>query len=266
MSTNIFWLHLAVLSVNEPSGDMPDKWADGLKVNATRMNERRKEVIGSPAEFLDKLAGPSHTGWAPMLNPGFVSKSERDADAIKNAHKSNLENSYDDYSDKLDLAFETVDGVEAKRFKEATDNTKHIWSNAVTSGVLRFTGDKIRGRGPAATAPYWMTNYNKAESMLRDVDILIEGAPYDISKAGQRPTFRTAIQQKLIQAGMQIVQSGYLAAVITAQNTIIKDILNSLYDPTKCAVFAVADDPATSFCGYVKTGDNFILNVRVRQP
>ncbi|MDI6787902.1 MAG: hypothetical protein QME51_05985, partial [Planctomycetota bacterium] len=239
---------------------------DSLKVHATKINERRLFVIGSSEDYLQKLAEPSHKEWTPMLESGFVSKSERDATGISNAHKKNLDKSYNDYTEKLDTVFETVDGVEAKRFKEAIDNSKHIWARAVTEGVLRFTGDKIRGRGPAVIAPYWMTDYAKAEAMLREGDVAIEGAPYNIAYNGQRTAFRAAIQQKLIQAGMQILHSDFNTAMIDAQNSVIRDILNNNSDPVKRVAFVYPYDPASSFCGYVSNGPVFYLKVRILIP
>ncbi|MDI6733584.1 MAG: hypothetical protein QME51_06760 [Planctomycetota bacterium] len=261
-----FKIQLQVSNATEPSADMPEKWADGLKTNAERINLRREEVISTEDNFNTKLVQPAHAGWSPMLDPSFVSESEHNAEEIRYAHKKNLANSFGQYEDKLNYLFEEVGGVPAKRFKDAVDSAKHHWAEAVVNGVLRFTGDKVRGRGPAVLAVYWMTNHKKAETWLREGDQILHGTPYNIAFDWQRTTFKAAVQQKLIQAGMQILHAEFEESIITRQNTIIKDILNGLIDPAKCSPFAYPYNPNASFCAYVADGPVFYLDVQIWMP
>ncbi len=129
----------------EPSGDMPDKWANGLTSNATRINDRRIQKIPDSGTFNSKVAGPSSVSFAPMVDSAFVSKKGRTAANVTRAQYKNLADGFDKWNDKLALAFATVDGVVAKRFVDQVNNSKNNWASAVASKTLRATGDRIRG-------------------------------------------------------------------------------------------------------------------------
>ena len=247
----------------EPAGDMPEKWADGLTGNATRMNDRRLEKIGNDASFIQKVATPSSQAWRTFVNPAFIAKNERIAAEINYAQQKNLATAFNDYNDKLNQAFATVDGVEAKRFKDAVANAKDIWARAVSEGTLRLTGDKIRGRSVAPIACFWLVGDPLATAMLREGDELLEGAPYDVALDGLRNALKTAIQQRIIQAGRAIMHADFLAAEILAQNTITAALLTAMADPLKADAFVPVWGAATNCCSFEKEGALFRLHVQV---
>jgi hypothetical protein len=228
---------LFVPGVQEAAADMPVKWNNGLANNAVAINDRRKASIPDDGTFNVKVAIPSNLGFSPMIDAAFVSKSERTASMIAQAHLDNLKKAFGKWSDSLDYAFETVAGVECKRFKDAVSAKQGNWAIAVADKTLRMTGDKVRGRGVAPIAAYLLVADARVMGMLRPSDIWIAGAPTNIARDGERPSFKTAIQQALIQTGIAIIASGFDATMITAQNTILETLLNGLEDIVKCDPF-----------------------------
>ncbi|MBI4712238.1 MAG: hypothetical protein HY762_02885 [Planctomycetes bacterium] len=245
--------------------DMADKWANGLVNNATLMYQRLRDKIPDAGLFDQKLATPANLRYGPYVPDAYVSRSERDAAGIRNAHYKNLMTGYDHWDEKLALAFETVDGVEAKRFKDQVNNSKDSWSSRMAGKTLRFTGDKIRGRGVSVIAAFWLTDDPLAGSMVREgQDEILVGGPYNTALTGMRTAFRAALVQKITQAGVLIVNSDFNADMILAQNTAMATLLTGLADPAKADTFQATPAPDKSYCSFVKVADGpFYLEIQV---
>jgi hypothetical protein len=242
--------------------DMADKWAQGLINNAVLMHRRLLEKIPDAGVFKLLLAEGSNNKWKPMLDASFVSRSGRSANEMTKTHAKNIETAYEQWFNKLALAFETVDGVEAKRFKDQVQNSKDAWISRVETKTLRMTGDKIRGRGASPIAGYWLVGDSKASGLLREeADQVITGGPVDVARPGLKPTLKTALVQKLTQAGVLIANADFDAAVITAQNTLVNDLIKGLQSPT-FVDFQPTIDPVKSYCVFVKE-EFFRLQIQV---
>jgi len=251
--------------VQEAAADMPPKWSGGLVNNAPTINDRRKQSVPDDGTFNTKVAIPSNAGFSPMIDASFVSKSERNATMIKQVHYDNLKKAFGKWNDALDYAFETVNSVEAKRFKDAVLAKQDNWAVAVALKTLRITGDKVRGRGVAPIAAYLLVGDPRAMSMLRPSDEWLDGAEYNIARDGERPALKSAVQLGLIQTGLAIISSDFDGAIITAQNAILVTLLNGLRDAAKADAFATPYDPAKSYIAWVKdvnTG-KFYLHLQV---
>jgi hypothetical protein len=245
----------------EPSADMPEKWADGLTSNAARINDRRIEKVPDSGTFETLIAAPSSTKFQPFVKDNFVSQSGRLAANVKRSQYKNLASSYNQWNDKAALAFATVDGVVAKRFKDQVNNSKDNWADAVAAKTLRITGDGIRGR-LASQAVYWLTGDPLANGMTNGVT-LIEGGPYNFVVAGLNQQFRAAMMNLITQAGILILDADMLAAELTVQNT----RLNALAEAFNAGVidaFAEPDDPATSYLGFVFNDPIYQLYARLQ--
>ncbi|MBI4713359.1 MAG: hypothetical protein HY762_08695 [Planctomycetes bacterium] len=231
----------------EPSGDMPDRWAEGLTNNATRIRDRFFEVLSDEGQFTSRLAEPANQKWQSMLNPGFVSRAGLTADNISQAHYKDLADAYNKFVDKYELAFATVDGVPAKRFKDQVNNSKDNWAYGVAKGVLRITGDRIRGMiVPQVT--YWMTGDPVANKMTNHMEIL-DGSPYDFTATGVRQQFKSAVMSLLVTAGITIIKSDLDAAKMAVQN----GRLTGLADRFKAVTvkpFVVGGGPTDSLLQY----------------
>jgi hypothetical protein len=258
-------VRLHIPEVFPAKDDMADKWARGQTTNAALINQRRKDKIPDAAIFNQRVAIPASIRYAAYVPDGFISRGERNATSIRNAHYKNLMTGYDHWSKKLELAFKTVDGVEAKRFKEQVANSKDIWAWRITTKTLRFTGDKIRGRGAAPIACFWLTDDSIASGLIREgQDEVLGGGPYNIAIAGGRTALRVALNQRLIQAGVLIVNSDFNPDVILRQNTITAELLSGLRDPAKADAFTATPAPDKSYCAFVKEKDGpFYLEIQV---
>ncbi len=245
----------------EAAADMPDKWAAGLVNNATVINDRRIAKIGDEGTFQSKMAVPSSNKFSPMIDAAFVSQSGRNQANIIRAQYKNMAGSFNHWNDKLALSFATVDGVEAKRFKDQVNNSKDAWATAAAQKTLRITGDKIRGT-ILGQATYWMTGDYRANQMTNHLEI-IDGAPYDFTWAGLRSVWKAGFMGKVVQAGVSIFNADFLAAEITAQN----DILAFLCDFHKLTgtvkQFISGGGPIDSLCQFEYADPELVLHCRV---
>lgn len=247
----------------EVAGDMPIKWAGGLTNNAELINDRRVAKIPDEGVFQSKIAVPSTNKFSPMIDAAFISQSGRNQANIIRAQYKNLANSFDDWDVKLGLAFATVDGVVAKRFKDQVNNSKDRWATAVAAKTLRATGDKIRGTilGQAA---YWMTGDYKANQMTNHME-LVGGAPYDFTHAGFASVFKAGLMGKLVQALMMILNADFLAAEVTAQNTVLSLYCDRLRDNIVAPVksFVVGGGATDCLCQFEYADPTLLLHNRI---
>lgn len=244
----------------EAAADMPERWASGLTNNAEVINSRRIEKIGSSGDFETKVAAPSNAAFKPMIDAAFVSKSGRSKDNIARNHYKNLSNSFNQYNDKLDQAFATVDGIPAKRFKEQVNNNKNAWAEAVADKTLRATGDRIRGL-ILPQALYWMTGDPLANGMT-NAFTLIAGAPYDFVKAGLNRSFKSATMPKLTQSLIAILDADMLAAEMTIQNDFLA-LLGNAFKDAAVKTFVVAGGATDSLLKYEYTDPTLTLHGRI---
>lgn len=214
-------IKLTIPTSLEAAGDMPNKWASGLVNNAELINNRRIAKIPDEGTYQAKMAGPSSVSWEPMVAAGFVSKAQRNKANIVRRHYKGMANNFNHWNDKLGLAFATVDGVVASRFKNQVNDSKDNWATAVANKTLRITGDKIRGR-LASQIGFWMTNDPRADQMVNALT-LIDGAPYDGIYPGLQGAFKAGSMMLIMATFTRILYADFLAAEVTAQNEILKD-------------------------------------------
>jgi hypothetical protein len=246
---------------SEIDPDQVEKYRDNLVNNAARIYSRMQRKIKNKGDYIEKVATPSSAEIPNYINPAFVSKGERSAGNIIHLHAKNAAMSYKKFKKGLEYQFETVDGVVAKRFADAVTAKSANWTDKVEKKSMRFTGDKIRGRGVAPFAIYWLTGYRLAAGMLTEADELITGGPLNVVVAGQRNAFKTGVQQELIQGGLLIDASEYDAAEIAAQNDRINHLIQSHVDPLFGFMpFATGAD---SHCDYQLVDGLFRLEIKI---
>jgi len=221
---------MVAIPAEAPSG-LAEKWALGLKTYAEIINQNRKSRIPDETKFLERLATPSSEGYQGLINPAFVSQSDKSASDITTDQGANLRRVYQKYAGKLDQAFETVDGVPAKRFKDAVERAKGDYAKGTAQRGLPFTGSYLYGIGPATIAARWLVGQSKVVGELRNGDNVQEGGPYRICLANAKANFKAALAQRLIQAGAQILKANLDSTVIAAQNDRINHLVQSQVDP-----------------------------------
>jgi hypothetical protein len=216
---------------SEAPNGLAEKWVLGLKTYAEIINQNRGLRIPDETKFLERLAAPASAGYQGLINPAFISNSDKVAGDITTDQGANLRRAYKKYAGKLDRAFETVDGVPAKRFKEAVERAKGDFSEGFAQRGLPFTGSYLYGLGLAGIAPRWLVGDQKVVGDLRHGDRVLEGGPYQICQTLSRAGFKASLAQRLVQAGAQILKANHDGTVITAQNDRINHLTQSQIDP-----------------------------------
>jgi hypothetical protein len=257
-----FELKLLVPATQEVAGDMPDRWANNLKAAAEVMNDRRQAKIPDDGTFIKVMAERASQDYGPMIDSDFTAKSDRTATDIRNSHATNLEGAFERWDGKINEAFATKDGIVARDFKAKVDGSKNRWALQVADKTLRFTGDKIRGRGVAPITAFYLVGDTRAKAWIREGDTG-DGEPYNIARNGERNTLKAAIQQRIIQGGQMIVNSKFDATVIDKQNAVNTAILNGFRDTAKCEQFVTAPAPDKCLCIWVKEEAYFYLHLLI---
>jgi hypothetical protein len=231
MSTIVSHVILTVDWPLETPVRIGDKWADNLKGNALTLYQNLLASIPDSFKFQEKIAGPASQGFAEFVNPAFVSRSGDKMSNIVDSHGTNLREAYEKFVRNLTHAFETVDGVEAKRFKDKVEKAKENFLNGFARRTLLFGGTKRDGRGPATLASYWLTKDRRVSGWLREGDRVMEGGPYQVTQTMDRSAFKAALTERLIQAGIRIIKSNFSAAVIAEENGQNNQLVQKFVDP-----------------------------------
>jgi len=223
-----------------------EAWADGLKNKAVNINAKRKIRIPDATAFNAWLATASIESYKDVLNPAFKSRAGLSKEIIEANQASNLRRSWEKYNTRLDHVFETVDGVEAKRFKDLVDQGKTAFAKGIADRTLPFTGIKAEGLGLAAIAALWLTGNKTSEGYLRAGDTLLEGGPYLISPHEKKPGLKAMLTQRLVQVGANILKCEFVPAVMSALNQ------------TTCEMIQGFTDPALDLIPFVAGGDSHV--------
>ena len=247
-----------------PKPDMSDKWEQVFHTVTHIINQRRKEKIPDETAFNDKMAEPTIQAWNSFwqhMDASFISKHGRTAADIRHKHNTNLQGAYNKWNNKLDYVFGTVDGIEAKEFKRRITETKNNWVEGISYGILRLTGDKIRGQGAATIATYWLIGEPTAVGMVREQDTGVQGGPYQICQDTLIQAFQSALMERLIQAGMKIFNSRYDQTVISRENDVTNLLVDKFVDTgLGLAGFSTGGD---SHLDFVKEGALLKLSLQV---
>ena len=221
------------LSIQVPSGAperAANKWVQGLVARAQQVNEARKARIPDGERYTQRLSGPSAKAFDGVLNPSFVSRSGNDATDLTTNQRANVYDSYQKYQRQLDFMFETVDGVPAKRYIELVQQARQDYADGIAK-TLMLTGSKIEGRGITSLAGLWLTADPITEGELRSADEIITGGPYLICPRTKKPGLKVLLNQRLLQAGLNIIKSGFNPTVMAKQNQLIAEQVQGFVDP-----------------------------------
>ena len=248
------------LSVSLPEGaseQMTEDWATRLKANADRMKAGIDQAIPDDVHFQSGLAEPAHKKFREYVKPTFVSRAGVSGQGIINGHLSNLSRSYQKYRDGIEAAF--ANGAEF--FKAQVDAAKAYFKENVAARTLLFTGVKRGERGPAPIAALWLTGDPTTLRFMRAGDTILEGGPYLICPETKKPGLKAMLNQRLIQAGIEIIKSGMDAAVITAQNQLTCEQVQGFVDPALDLIPFVAG--GDSHVDFIYESGVFYLEIKV---
>lgn len=253
-----------ILAVTRPvvaPGRIAEKWAANLKNEAEWLNEKRNLVIGSEEAFQSNLAQPGHVGFAPFPSSTFYSRAGLPLEDIENKHLARAKEAYKKYKTSTDRAFAEVDGIYAKRFKEAVDARKDIYSEEMAKRTLSLVGTKFLERGPASIAGLWLTDDPKTMRVLRGSDDLIAGGPFMICSPTKKASLKALLNQRLVQAGIAIINSNYDASVMSRHNQLTAETIQGMvYPPLDLIPFVAGGD---SHVDYVMYHSEMFLEIKI---
>lgn len=261
--TRKFELELYVAENVEVAGHMPDLWAQRLGDSGELIKGKLDEIFPDEGTYIEKLVKPSEDGYRPYVDASFVSRNERTSENIRSTRRDNLTKAFSKWKSGLAKVFATIDGVVAKLFKESVQAAKDNWAIRMGQGTLRLTGDRIRGRGPAPIAAFYLVGDNRAKDWVGPAGTS-DGEPYNVARDRERNSFKAAMLSRLVQSGLMIIKSEFDTAEITVQNTVTANLLNGLRDTAKCDVFVTTAGSDKCFCLWKKDDEgNFILHLQV---
>ena len=248
------------LSVSLPEGapeQVTEEWAERLKANADRIKSGIDERLPDEVRFQSELAEPAHKKFRVFVNPSFVSRAGVTGQGIINGHLHKLGKAFRKFRDGIEVMFAN----DGQLFKERVDAAKQYFSEGIATGALLFTGIKRGQRGPAPIATLWLTGDPTTLRFMRAGDTVIEGGPYLISPETKKPSLKAMLNQRLIQAGVEIIKSGMDATVIATQNQLTCEQIQGFTDPSLDLIpFVAAGD---SHVDYIVEDGNLYLDVKV---
>jgi len=208
------------------------QWVEVLSLNAPRINAKRKLAVPTEQSFADKIADPSSVGYQEIITGIATTRKGKTQQMIYNAQRKKLRHAFINWSQKLDFMFATVDGVEAKRFKEAIESAKNLWGKGAGSTTLRATGTRLEGIGASVIAAYWLTKHKKSVGSIRGgTDIVVAGAPFNVCKLGLQNTLVSALTQNLTFALLVAQQAGLDPSILTILNVRLNQVAQMFTDP-----------------------------------
>ena len=248
------------LSVSLPEGApeaVTEEWAERLKANAERMKAGFDERFPDDVHFQSGLAEPAHKKFRTFVNPSFVSRAGVTGQGIINGHLHKLGKAFRKFHDGLEVMFANS----GQTFKERVDAAKQYFSEGIAQGALLFTGTRRGERGPAPIAAFWLTGDPITLRLMRAGDTIIEGGPYLVASETKKPGFKAMLNQRLIQAGVEIIKSAMDATVIATQNQLTCEQIQGFTDPSLDLIpFVAAGD---SHVDYIVEDGNLYLDIKV---
>ena len=259
-----FIVPIRITPMEETTAD----WRDTTKSKSSKADSHRRLKLANDGDYQSKLAQASAQKYRKLADAltagGYVSEHGRSGKEIRYMQESKIMESFDKYETGWDFQFETIDGVEAKRYKDGVDKGIDAYGDGVAKTTLRFTGD-VRQVGVATLSVLFLTGDEQTVGLLRGGDQIIAGGPVDVTRPGLRQLFKSGLLAKLVQAGILIVKSNFDTDVMLAQNTVINDFVNGLQVAAYVA-FQPTVDPLKSYCLFIRDGATFKLEINVVMP
>lgn len=263
MAKIVSHVRLMVLVYDKAPDSIVDKWVEGFEANAERINKNRKAILNNELAFSARVANISSRAYANSLNPNFISKSGQNAKDIIARQSANLKTSFEKYQDSLDYAFETVDGVPGKRFKDRVKKRKKHFAERIAKKVLPYTGCKPGQAGLIQIAGKWLTDDPTVEGILRGGDDIQEGGPLLITTKDVAPTLKATLAGRLQQAGIAMTDSNNDPAILKSQNDRTNALVQRFVDSTLALVPFTTD--GASHIDFIVVEGRLFLDIQVSQ-
>jgi hypothetical protein len=256
----------AILMTTQPV-EMPERiaelWDKRLEDSAQRIKEGLDKIIPDSERYSSRIAETAHQGYKAYVNKDFKSRSGLSRDEIMARHLDRSKAAYEKYKDGINHVYETVEGEAGKRFKEKVKKGKRHYSQSAAKIVLALVGTRREGLGPVPKAVSWLTGEMKIVGAMTGGDEILEGGPFLVTTPEKAPGLRSAINQRLIQAGVIIMDCAFDETIMKLQNDLTNDIIRGYVDKKlKLEEFATGGSSHADY--FVKDGLLF-LDVQVSQ-
>ena len=245
MGKVVSYMKALVLAEAKVSEWAKQQWVESSQLNAVRTDEKRRYKVPDQPRYTTKVAEASVKIWHKFLDPNFVSKHDVKAKDIIIKHAQKIGSSYHKWDENLKRAYQTVDGIPAKAFKEKVANSAEYYAQKA-SLPLRLTGEKARWPGIAVIVPKWLTGDPHFEGLMGSI-LTSNGPAVNIVAGRLVRVFRSALEQLLVQSGVLILNQECQADIIAEENERINRLVNGFCDSAKFVGFTTGGESRCDF-------------------
>lgn len=215
------------------------------------------KTIGTEEDYKTKIAGPSASGYASMIQPSFVSRRGLNRNQMVKKQQEGVMGGWEKFRDHLNYMFETVDGEVNKRYRDAVAAKCRAYSKGMGK-ILVFTGALAElGAGVVGLAVFWLTGDPLVQRHLRGDDKIIKGGPINISISAQ--TFRAGLTQRFIQSGRTLSIANWHPDDMEYEN----DKNNLIVRALQLDTYARFETGGASHCDWITLDGRQYLEVKV---
>ena len=223
--------------VNEYPLEKAENWAKKYEQGLRHTLAQQRKVIPTQKAFFEKVARPILDKFQYLTGPefnGVVSRKGRNGEDIYARMKDRLldRKTARKYFRNTRMAYQTRDGIEAKRIKDWLPYAAAYYAMEMTFGAWRYLGSiNSIGEGAFVLAGEWLTGRMDCLNFFRDKDERVQGHPVLITPAERASEFRKALRNKLAQAVAIIDIFNYDPNKVREQNDKINQFVNGFALP-----------------------------------
>ncbi|MFC1525129.1 hypothetical protein ACFL5I_01940 [Planctomycetota bacterium] len=255
---------IAIPRLTEVPARIVEKWTKHLEGSTEQIKEGIKKRIPDGKRFVHRVAESAQRGYSDFVNKDFRSRAGLSQEQIAARYHEKLAHSYEKYKDGVDYMYETVDGKPAQRFKDRVNKSTKHYSKGAGKTVLCFAGTKLEGLGPAPKAAAWLSGDHKIIGDMTGADQVHEGGPFLVTTKTKRPSLRSALNQRLIQAGVIITDCKNKPTMMKEQNDLTNELIQGLVDKTLNLVeFQTGGDSRVDY--FLDKNGQVYLDIQVSQ-
>jgi hypothetical protein len=216
------------------------QWAENYYARIRHTSGARRKSIRTQAQAKQKVLDPLQKFYLEHLpvESDYVSVHGRDIQSIRYRILKNMgkKTGGKKYLKKIELAYQTVDGIPAKRIKDKLPLGAAEYAKEMTFGNWRLIGpEKPKGRNPLNIIQNWLTGGEITTTDLRKKrDELLSGAPLSLVKAKQPGRFIVKLRAQLMRSLSLISKANYGPEQIQEENTVLNQLITEFARPGFC--------------------------------
>ena len=231
------YIRIYIPMVNEYPLEKAENWAKKYEQGLSHTLAQQRKAIPNQKAFFEKVARPILDGSKYWISPecnGVVSRKGRTGEDIYARMKDRLldRKTARKYFRNTQLAYQTRDGIEAKRIKDWLPYAAAYYAMEMTFGAWRYLGPiNSIGEGAFVLAGEWLTGRMDCLNFFRDKDERVQGHPVLITAPERASEFRKALRNKLARCVAIIDIFNYAPDKVREENDKINDFINGFALP-----------------------------------